>query len=134
MDWNVMLREFLLVTSLVLLSCVVPIGIFVGRNNIRASRREIVRDLEQLFSFATLANGTKVILPSFELVKYKYDPKDDQKPNKQDNPYGFRYYSLPVLIYVTLTALCFRMAFSPQRHIPLRPGLQDAVASGPRSW
>jgi hypothetical protein len=113
MDWNVFLREFLLGTSLVLLSCVVPVGIFVGRNNIRASRREIVRDLEQLFSFATLANGTKVILPSFELVKYKYDPKD-QKSDKQDNPYGFRYYSLPVIIYVTLTALCFRMAFSPQ--------------------
>jgi hypothetical protein len=82
MDWNVFLREFLLGTSLVLLSCVVPVGIFVGRNNIRASRREIVRDLEQLFSFATLANGTKVILPSFELVKYKYDPKD-QKSDKQ---------------------------------------------------
>jgi hypothetical protein len=114
MDWNVVFREFLLVTSLVLLSCVVPVGIFVGRNNIRASRREIVRDLEQLFSFATLANGTKVILPSFELVKYKYDPKDDHKPGNQDNPYGFRYYSLPVLIYVTLTALCFRMAFSQQ--------------------
>jgi len=108
------LREFLLGTSLVLLSCVVPVGIFVGRNNIRASRREIVRDLERLFSFATLANGTKVILPSFELVKYKYDPKGDQKPDSQDNPHAFRYYSLPVLIYVTLTALCFRMAFSPQ--------------------
>ena len=101
MDWNVVLREFFLGTSLVLLSCVVPVGIFVERNNIRASRREIVRDLEQLFSFATLANGTKVILPSFELVKYKYDPKDDQKPDKQDNSYGFRYYSLPVIIYVT---------------------------------
>lgn len=118
MDWNVVLREFLLGTSLVLLSCVVPVGIFVGRNNIRASRREIVRDLEQLFSFATLANGTKVILPSFELVKYKYDPKDDQKADKQGNPYGFRYYSLPVLIYVTLTALCFRMAFSQQSTLP----------------
>jgi hypothetical protein len=118
MDWNVMLREFLLGTSLVLLSCIVPVGIFVGRNNIRASRREIVRDLEQLFSFATLANGTKVILPSFELVKYKYDPKDNQKSEKQDNPHGFRYYSLPVLIYVTLTALCFHMVFSPQAALP----------------
>jgi hypothetical protein len=62
-------------TALVMLSCVVPLGIFVGRNNIRAFRREIVRDLERLFSFASLPNGAPLIIPSFELVKYKYDPE-----------------------------------------------------------
>jgi len=70
-------NDFLTGLSLFLLSFVVPIGIFVGRNNIRASRRQIVRELEKLFSFAKLPNGKKLILPSFELVKYKYDPKSD---------------------------------------------------------
>ena len=46
--------------ALLLLSFVVPAGIFVGRNNIRASRREIVRDLEDLFEFAKLPNGKKL--------------------------------------------------------------------------
>ena len=50
-----------------ILSCVVPLGIFVGRNNIRAFRREFVRDLERLFSFANLPDGTQLIIPSFEL-------------------------------------------------------------------
>jgi hypothetical protein len=49
--------EVLRWTALVMLSCVVPLGIFVGRNNIRAFRRELVRDLERLFSFASLPNA-----------------------------------------------------------------------------
>jgi len=44
-DFSTVLR----VAALILLSCVVPIGIFVGRQNIRAFRRDIVRDLERLF-------------------------------------------------------------------------------------
>jgi hypothetical protein len=60
----------------------VPIGIFVGRNNIRVSRREIVRDLEHLLDFAR-KDGRPLILPSFELVKYKYDPESN--PDRQAN-------------------------------------------------
>jgi len=60
--------------ALVLLSCIVPLGIFVGRNNIRAFRRELVRDLGRLFSFAKLADGNQLIIPSFELVKYNSRP------------------------------------------------------------
>jgi hypothetical protein len=99
------------VTALILLSCVVPIGIFVGRNNIRAFRRGIVQDLARLFGFARLPNGEPLIIPSFELVKYKYDPESNPHRNPQDDPHSFRYYVLPVSIYVVLTALGFRMAF-----------------------
>jgi hypothetical protein len=109
MDFSSVLR----VTALILLSCVVPIGIFVGRQNIRAFRRDIVRDLEKLFSFAKLPNGAPLIIPSFELVKYKYDPESNPDRNLQDDPHGLRYYLLPVSIYVVLTALAFRMAFMP---------------------
>lgn len=108
-DFSTVLR----VTALILLSCVVPIGIFVGRQNIRAFRRDIVRDLERLFSFAKLPDGAPLIIPSFELVKYKYDPEANPDRNLQDDPHSFRYYLLPVSIYVVLTALAFRMAFMP---------------------
>jgi hypothetical protein len=63
-----------LVVSIGLFSLVVPIGVFVGRLNVRAARKETVRDLVQLFKFAQIG-GRPLILPSFELVKYKYDPK-----------------------------------------------------------
>ena len=107
------LAEVLRWTALVMLSCVVPIGIFVGRNNIRAFRRELVRDLERLFSFASLPNGAPLIIPSFELVKYKYDPEANPERDLHDDPHRFAYYLLPVAIYVILTALGFRMAFMP---------------------
>ena len=99
--------------SLVLLSVAVPIGIFVGRNNIRASRREIVRDLEKLFSFARRPNDEPLIIPSLELVKYKYDPVSNPDREIKDNPYSFYYYLLPVSIYVVLVLLGFHMAFTP---------------------
>ena len=105
--------EVLRWSALFLLSCVVPFGIFVGRNNIRAFRREIVRDLERLFSFARLPNGAPLIIPSFELVKYKYDPESNPDRDPRDNPHSVIYYLLPVSIYIVLTALGFRMAFMP---------------------
>ncbi len=96
-----------------LLGCVVPFGIFVGRNNIRAFRREIVRDLERLFSFARLPNGAPLIIPSFELVKYKYDPESNPDRDLRDNPHSVICYLLPMSIYIVLTAFGFRMAFMP---------------------
>ena len=100
-------------TPLFLLSCAVPIGIFIGRNHIRAFRREIVQDLERLFGFARLPNGAPLIIPSFELVKYKYDPESSPNRDPKDNPHSFYYYLAPVGIYVLLTFFGFRMAFSP---------------------
>jgi hypothetical protein len=48
------------------------------------SRREIVRDLERLFSFAR-AGRSPLIIPSFELVKYKYDPESNpSRPSDDD--------------------------------------------------
>ncbi len=110
MDISVEIR---ILISVLLFSCAVPIGIFFGRHNIRVSRREIVRDLEHLFSFAR-KDGRPLILPSFELVKYKYDPESN--PDRRadaDDANSFGYYVFPVAIYVVLAALCFRMAFTP---------------------
>ena len=121
---NLDLSLVLRCTSLILLSVVVPIGIFVGRNNIRASRREVVRDLERLFSFARMPNDAPLIIPSFELVKYKYDPASNPEHDMQDNPHSFYYYLLPVSIYVVLVLLCFHMAFTPR----------DASATHPHTF
>jgi hypothetical protein len=94
-----------------LFSILVPVGVYVGRMNVRASRREIVRDLERLFHFAK-HDGRPLILPSFELVKYKYDPESN--PDRTDfdpDANSFRFYVFPVAVYVTLVFLCFDFAF-----------------------
>ena len=100
--------------SISLFSVLVPVGIYVGRMNVRASRREIVRDLEHLFQFAKV-DGRPLILPSFELVKYKYDP--DANPDRAllgTDANAFRYYAFPVVMDVTLAFLGFDVAFVPK--------------------
>jgi hypothetical protein len=106
--------EFFRALSIAMFSLLVPIGVYVGRMNVRASRREIVLDLERLFQFAK-SDGRPIILPSFELVKYKYDP--DSNPERTGatiSANSIRYYVFPVAIYVLLTFLCFRFAFTPR--------------------
>ena len=100
--------------SIILFSVIIPVGILIGRSHVRASRREIVKDLERLFTFAE-NNGKSLILPSFELVKYKYDPQAN--PERQIggiDSNSYRYYAFPVFMYVLLSWLLFRMAFEPQ--------------------
>ena len=81
--------------------------------NVRASRREIVRDLERLFQFAKV-DGRPLILPSFELVKYKYDPEaNPDRAAMGTDPNAFRFYAFPVAMYVTLAFLCIRLAIIP---------------------
>jgi hypothetical protein len=105
--------------SIAMFSLLVPCGVYVGRMNVRASRREIVRDLERLFHFAAV-QGRPLILPSFELVKYKYDPEsnpdrvDPNRANRDSNANSVKYYIFPVMIYVVLTFLCFNFAFTPR--------------------
>ena len=108
--------EVLRMLAIATFSLLVPIGVYVGRMNVRASRREIVLDLERLFQFAKF-EGRPIILPSFELVKYKYDP--DSNPERTGatvNANSIQFYLFPVAIYVLLTFLCFEFAFTP--HAP----------------
>jgi len=93
-----------------LLSVVVPIGIFVGRGNIRATRYEIVRDLENLFRFAKEQGGDPLIIPSFELVKYKYKPERERASDDTD-AHSVKYYFIPVLIYIAVSTLGLMTAF-----------------------
>jgi len=97
--------------SIAVFSLLIPLGIFIGRSNIRLVRRDIVRDLESLFDFAEY-EGQKLILPSFELVKYKYNPKENPHRSKSDaDGNSFVFYIFPVIIYILLSFLCFKKAF-----------------------
>ena len=102
--------EILPYVGVLLLSVVVPVGIFLGRSNIRASRFEIVNDLEKLFGFARESGGDPLIIPSFELVKYKYKPSSQRAPDDYD-AHSARFYAVPVSIYIILSALGFITAF-----------------------
>ena len=50
--------------SIFMFSLLVPAGVYVGRMNVRVSRREIVRDLERLLAWLKTAvrGGTTVLL------------------------------------------------------------------------
>ena len=108
------IQQVLTWISIGLFSILVPLAIFIGRMNIRASRREVVKDLARLFEFAE-THGRKIILPSFELVKYKYDPDSNpSRPEMDSDAQSFWYYLFPVVIYVLITFLGFHFAFHPQ--------------------
>src|SRR6516164_7154052 len=97
--------------SIALFAVLVPLGVYVGRMNVRVSRREVVCDLERLFQFAK-SDGAPLILPSFELVKYKYDPESNpDRASIEHDANSFRYYLFPVGMYVILTLLNFHFAF-----------------------
>jgi hypothetical protein len=126
---HILSDEFFRALSIAMFSLLVPIGVYVGRMNVRASRREIVLDLERLFQFAK-SDGRPIILPSFELVKYKYDP--DSNPERTGatiSANSIRYYVFPVAIYVLLTFLCFRFAFTPRAN-----NLNLNYYANPQGW
>lgn len=93
--------------SIVLLSLTMPMCIFIARNNVRSSRELIVEDLSRLFSFARDQGGTPLIVPSFELVKYKYDAQRD--------PISVSSWLLPVFLFVAVAFLGFFIAFAQMK-------------------
>jgi hypothetical protein len=95
--------------SIILLSAVLPLGVFIARSNIRASRYEIINDLERLFGFATDDEGDPLILPSFELVKYKYQPPEKRQTGGEAQ--RARFYFVPVFSFIVLSASGFALAF-----------------------
>ncbi|CAN5901884.1 hypothetical protein BH11PSE3_BH11PSE3_25910 [soil metagenome] len=105
------MMQILTYVSIFLLSVVVPLGIFIGRDGVRSTRGRLVDELANLFSFAREQDGSPLIVPSFELVKYKYDVARD--------PIQRRSWLVPVSIYVVLTFLGFMTAFANLRTLGL---------------
>jgi hypothetical protein len=124
---HILSDDVLRAVAIATFSMLVPLGVYVGRMNVRASRREIVLDLERLFQFAQ-SDGRPIILPSFELVKYKYDPESNPERAGSSNANSIRYYVFPVAIYVLLAFLCFEFAFTP------RDAAGNSFYSQPKGW
>lgn len=106
--------EVLRLVGIFLLGLFIPLAIYCGRNNLRNHRRKVVRDLAAMFDFATVGSGRPIIIPSLELVKYKYDPESaTSAPGLQEEQSGWWHYAVPVVLYVLLASLGFRRCFSP---------------------
>lgn len=117
MAWFYQYQSFL---GAMLLSVIVPIGIFVGRSNIRAMRYDIVRDLENLFRFAKEQGGDPLIIPSFELVKYKYQPATDRARAAADT-HAFRFYVIPLLTFIATSCLGLMIVFGDMSNLEAMP-------------
>jgi hypothetical protein len=97
-----------------LFGLLVPLAVYCGRNNLREHRRKIVADLEKMFDFAKGSDGSPIIIPSLELVKYKYDPKAASgEPGFNQEESRWWYYAFPVGLYVVLASLFFTLSFRP---------------------
>ena len=116
------------VLSILLLSIAVPAAIFLGRNNVRSIRRDLVRDLVNLFGFAKDSQGNPIVIPSLELVKWKYDPNPRHDPDRiavtgevpdAAGLISFWYFLLPTCLYILFSCLGFCISFLPV--LPERP-------------
>jgi hypothetical protein len=113
--WHVALPMIGMIVSAFLL----PVGILVTRDNVKERRQEIIKELERFFRHD--ADLGPSIIPSFEFVKTKYYVKDDA--DQANGEIAIRWYSIPVLIFSVLSALCF---------IPATVvGVQSLGANGP---
>jgi hypothetical protein len=96
----------------VLFGLLVPLAVYCGRNNLREHRRKIVDDLAKMFDFAKGSDGRPIIIPSLELVKYKYDPKAASgEPGSDQEQSRWWHYAFPVGLYVILASLFFYLGF-----------------------
>jgi hypothetical protein len=97
---------FLPIIGMVLAAFLLPIGILITRDNVKMRRQDIIRDLERFFRQESALGPS--IIPSFEFVKTKYYVGDDN--NHSDREIPIRWYSIPVLIFSGLSAICFMTA------------------------
>ena len=110
---SINVHDALRVIGILMLGLVIPLAIFFGRNNLREHRRKIVRDLEKMFDFAKVIDGRPIIIPSFELVRYKYDPESvAEVPGENLEQSRWWHYFFPVALYVLLAVLGFRLCFT----------------------
>lgn len=99
----------------VVLGGALPVGIYIGRKNIRAIRSALLLELVKVFELT----GNKSI-PSMEVMKYKYHVDESRGINLADDGGGvFGYYIVPVVLYVCLTVCCFYISLDTLYNIYL---------------
>jgi hypothetical protein len=103
----------IMTVAIILLAFLLPVGILITRDHVKARRQEIIGALEAFFHRDGLPAGPKrlgdvagparaewPILPSFEFVKTKYLMPISGGPQRPD--VGIAWYSVPVLAFVTV--------------------------------
>jgi hypothetical protein len=83
---KILAEHDLLFCSIGLLSIVIPVGIFIARHSIRATRGQLVEDLARRSSFVRGRGGSRLIVPSFELIKSRDDASGYDTGNGRPAP------------------------------------------------
>ena len=106
-------EQIIIVLFSIVLGGALPVGIYIGRKNIRAIRSALLLELVKVFELS----GNKSI-PSMEVMKYKYHVDEHGGVSLTDHGGGvFGYYIVPVLLYVCLTVCCFTISLDTLYHI-----------------
>jgi hypothetical protein len=93
--------------GLLLAAFLLPVGILITRDNVKARRQEIIKELEKFFTHdrdggqGRPRDLRQSIIPSFEFVKTKYYLSNG------DGEIPIRWYSTPIIIFAGLSGICF---------------------------
>jgi hypothetical protein len=89
------MSQYVVLVSLLCLSIIVPLAVFIGRNNIKRIRQKITDDLESVFPFKQ--HSQDKLIPSFEFAAYKYralPANDSNENNFKDRDFILPYLSI----------------------------------------
>lgn len=93
----------------ILLSVVLPLGIFLGIYNIRQERTAEIRHLGSLFGFGGSHNAPSIV-PSYDIIHSRYNTKLSFGVFARASI----QYLFPVVLFTTLCYIGFGAAFSPR--------------------
>jgi hypothetical protein len=98
-----------------LLCLLLPVGILLGRSNVKRYRQKLFRGLEESYRAAG-GDVTKLsLVPSFEIARYKYGVwSEDHPSHNRIHASGIRdtlLYIIPCIIFSGVSLFGFRMAF-----------------------
>ncbi|PLR33068.1 hypothetical protein CYR55_17845 [Chimaeribacter californicus] len=96
----------------VVLGGALPVGIYIGRKNIRAIRSALLLELDDVFGLSA-----KKSIPSMEVMKYKYNVNEEGNGNTADEDGVLVYYIVPVVLYTCLATGCFYISLHTIYHV-----------------
>lgn len=113
--WTIGGLPILPMIGIALVAFLFPLGVLITRDNVKQRRQEIIKDLEIFFKKSSKENNS--IIPSFEFVKTKYYV--DGSAGGGNREISIEWYSIPVLLFCGLSALCSFVA------IMYVPGMEE---------
>jgi hypothetical protein len=97
-----------------LLCLLLPVGILLGRSNVKHFRQKLFRGLEESYRSAGGEVDKLSLVPSFEIARYKYGVWSQDRPAHKLNGSGVHealLYVLPCVIFSAVSMFGFRTAF-----------------------